>query len=1697
MRRRRGEWLLLSMLPCLVLAQSGYDAQPIGRFSAEDNVGHFQPPSPPRPVPRGYQPPPSPLMFQAPRSRFNSAEPPQNIYAIPNYRKPPTPVMAPQSVVRYVGSRQNVRVVGNENKQSAPPALAPPVGFVEGWSDQQIKPPALPVPQPSNPSRLIYTPQVTAHRDRGPPAARPQEQRQVQVKVQPAVSSTEENPPDVLNNIIVHIYLNAKGKQSHTVATSGPIKGLFGIGTSHGGPGTHTNPIVIKKEFDRDTLEFVEEENAKLRMRDGPSNIVEVQAMVSTPDRKIENTLNKAVNTELNRAIPMVMNRMRGPMQNLDDELRKELEQALVDELAKNLGETIDNMGPSPSDEDLGALIEEGFNEINKDLTSSTTTTTQRSTTTKQTTTRRTTRPVAIITAPSPDREIPPPPAPETTSRTQPPRTSRITTTKAPSTTTVSPTPTVPWWWTMWTKTTTPRTTNKVPTTTEAPTTITVRWWRNTTTEAPATTTMPWWRTHRVSTTKPSTPSTIAAEVTTSTTRPSTTARTRSTTTSRRTTATSTSRGTTESPTRATTTEAASPSTTTIPWWRTHRITSTTPGTSSTTEKVTTSTHRVPTTTTKVFMTTSTVPNRWKTTEVALKVPGVKSPPEFNEDETPETTEKATPAWPVPSIDEESEKDQERIAPFRPTRPSHPKWTGQVAPARKSEEEQEEEEPKFVTSRPIHIVSLDESAETVTTTTQRGTTMGRRVTSKPSPPPASGEATQTPIFDESAFEKGTTTTRKTVPPTLLTAEPEPTVTVPTPAFTESPPTVTTTRLFRIQNRTSTTSSTTVTFGTLPTETEEPEEEEEHVVVKGRPTNFGDQNMMKADIEKVMLEETFTEDMVVVTTSSATTAELPTLLPRLPEDFESTAVSPPVPSVAPTEIEPLSMETSEVDVTSSATTTEVPTLPARLPEDFESTAVSPAELPIIPTRTEPSSMKTTETEVFPEEVISTTTEAPPFEFSPGVLEPDVMHRQPSVPETTTQMEITSSVQLPSVEVQPIPGSIAMPKGSCPTPNDHSDKNRTDVLFLLDSSNSYNEQKFMHAIQLLMDTVKHFRNIGPNGTQISLVQYNTEPYLEFSLRKHNCRQWLIDDIADTDYMQGGSMLGKAVEKVSRFAFTKNRGDRPDAENVLVVLTDGQSDDKIQEPVEIAKKNNVTVLVIATVEANPNYIMELAGNMDNVFRFHTDPHKRLSQKLAERIMSLSSAATLSVAPATATQPTPTTTMRILGPHEMFTISMPKLDSNAVAQETVDEGLQTGTGHHLPPSSPIVPTVSTLPWRGNEPEGFVHLECSHLGFKIKFNLPGDFSGVAQVKGQEDREECRKEIRPTEGSSNSSTELFVATKTCGVTRVKSIEPPGQNYSLILLLAHHGSLVTERDRAYLLQCFIGKPTVDAELSADLTVMKGELMIAETITLTSVPPTCSYSIRKDSPDGPTVKTAIVGETVYHRWDCDGGEEANHVYGIQIHSCYASDDIDMKFPIVDKKGCSSDLALLSDPKYMDDRLSAYAESKAFAFQKAESLKFVCKLSLCTRDGDGCEGVTPPTCGGSSPDLLITRRLRHQNVLEGALSSALSTKVDVTSERPPLSRVVDVLSSKGSLILLAVLVVAAILGSVLLARYVRHPVDATTICSDPETLMSSPTSPIPPSETANTLPRPTSFVESSHAEANQRLAEFMRSFDRSRYV
>uniref|UniRef100_A0A1I7UM86 SEA domain-containing protein n=1 Tax=Caenorhabditis tropicalis TaxID=1561998 RepID=A0A1I7UM86_9PELO len=1112
---------------------------------------------------------------------------------------------------------------------------------------------------------------------------------------------------DPVNNIIIHLYLNAKDRMPSHAEIKTPVRGLFGIGTSHGGPGSHSDPIVITKDFDRETLEFVDEGQAKVIIKiSGPSNIIEVKATVSTPNRQLENTVNHAVNQELDRAIPKVMDRMRGSTMTMDNGMRKELEEALVDEVW---------------------------------------------------TTRTTTQ-----AAPT---RAPPTQAPPT-------QTTRASPTQAP------PTQAPP----------------THPTTGHVHVVPGIRVTESTT-EATKTT----------QTTKTTTPTTTTTK-TTKTTK-------------------------TTTPTTTTTTQA--PPRTWAPW---------TP----------------PTTT------TTTVPPYHPPTAVTR-------PPEFN----------------LPTK-----------RPMIEVSPS----IGPIHHGIVNLESNEEDYESTVTSRPIAMF-----------TTERSTAI-HNLPTKPS-------SVQT--LHPSTFS-----------PPLVTDTEEPF----TFSLDTSPDDVTTVPI--------TTVSTTSTVST-----------------------------------------TTTASTVIHHETSDVTQE-PTVTPSPPEE---TTVTP-----VPTTVRRYTVE-QKIEVPPHTIYTEEPFFST---SSIEWNPTTSAEDYSIPTTT------TVRSVIREDEDYDYTNE---FAILPATVTTTIAST--STNQTVKPFHRTSS----SEEIQP---NFVIPSGQCPTPNRPDlDRNRTDLLFLLDSSDNFNEQRFHRAIALIKDTVAKFENFGPDGMQVSLVQYNDEPYLEFSLRKHNCKKHLLDDIADTEFMTG---------------------DRPDAENILIIVTDGQSSGRIQEPTRLAKENNVTVLVISTIEADEQFVNELSGNKaENLFGL--DSNDDLSWKLANRISGSS-------------QAPPPSHSEILRP------VLPEIPEN--------NGL-----------------VTRRPENVQETSGIINLECVGDGFKIQVNPPDGFRGVAVVKGYQDDARCKATAHPS-----TPLNLFISNEECGVTQVKSSDPRGLNSSLVLHLLHENDLNTGEDRAYLLQCFIGSPPdEDAVLSTNLDLIRSELAIAETISLSTLPPTCTYSIRKDGPEGPVVNKAVVGQTVWHRWECDGTNETTQAYGIQIHSCYASDDVERKFAFVDPRGCSSDLALLTDLSYADDSLTAWAASHVFNVHDAESLKFVCKLSLCTRDGDGCEGVTPPSCGTSNKSgLLLTKRLtKGVNSVDEALTSALSTNVKLSSSGSS-DGLEDFLKSAVSSYLfwiVALVAVAAIVAVSLLSRNVAENAETATTCSDPTTMsqdcggsIRSISSPTPP---------------------NPRLADFMRNFDRNRYV
>ncbi|OZC09507.1 von Willebrand factor type A domain protein [Onchocerca flexuosa] len=542
--------------------------------------------------------------------------------------------------------------------------------------------------------------------------------------------------------------------------------------------------------------------------------------------------------------------------------------------------------------------------------------------------------------------------------------------------------------------------------------------------------------------------------------------------------------------------------------------------------------------------------------------------------------------------------------------------------------------------------------------------------------------------------------------------------------------------------------------------------------------------------------------------------------------------------------------------------------------------------------------------------------PHLSLNPITLE--AMNDKPSVV-TLNEISMIAEDTNELKTIKPIYCDISAVDGDeCPIANDKSDQAQCDVLFLIDASRNISKIHFQRAVKIVMDTVEQFRNIGPDGIQISLVQFTREPVLEFSFRKHNCKPCLLADIGNTEYIGGLNNADNAIHKVVKYGFSKRRGDRNEVANVLIIINSGISDDRFQETLQLLNPNSTTVIVLSTEDTNSQLIKQLIKDErhQNFFFNVTAVEKdQLANHLAERVRTIAEEKST----------------YFEKPITMIT----------------DESVRKFTVH-----------------------------CLNNGFNVTFTLLKSFGGTIAVQGKNATKSCSRIIQAEQFGENIETRevnLFISFEQCDVKETASVNPAGMNYSTLINVIHDKWLVTGADKGFVAHCYQAQQSQEQNLVTDLD-LQGEIKIAEILPLNSVPPLCNYSIRADAPNGPLVQSAKLGETVYHRWECENGE-ALDLYGLHIHDCYAESEIEQQHIIIDSKGCSADTNIVSDVVYADDKLLAFSHVKVFKLINSEHLSFHCKLSLCIRKADGCEGITPPRCPRTGhKDLLAYRQIHH---------------------------------------------------------------------------------------------------------------------------
>ncbi|XP_072514828.1 integrin alpha-2 [Salminus brasiliensis] len=139
---------------------------------------------------------------------------------------------------------------------------------------------------------------------------------------------------------------------------------------------------------------------------------------------------------------------------------------------------------------------------------------------------------------------------------------------------------------------------------------------------------------------------------------------------------------------------------------------------------------------------------------------------------------------------------------------------------------------------------------------------------------------------------------------------------------------------------------------------------------------------------------------------------------------------------------------------------------------------------------------------------------------------------------------------------------------------------DIAIVLDGSNSiYPWEPVVAFLKKVLENL----DIGPQKTQVSVVQYGSDPRFEFYLNTYQTKQTII--AAASKITQKGGLETNtfgAISYTRTNAFLPSSGGRPGASKVMVVVTDGESHDNslTDKVIGECKKDGITRFGIAVL-------------------------------------------------------------------------------------------------------------------------------------------------------------------------------------------------------------------------------------------------------------------------------------------------------------------------------------------------------------------------------------------------------------------------------------------------------------------------------------------------------------------------------------
>lgn len=140
-------------------------------------------------------------------------------------------------------------------------------------------------------------------------------------------------------------------------------------------------------------------------------------------------------------------------------------------------------------------------------------------------------------------------------------------------------------------------------------------------------------------------------------------------------------------------------------------------------------------------------------------------------------------------------------------------------------------------------------------------------------------------------------------------------------------------------------------------------------------------------------------------------------------------------------------------------------------------------------------------------------------------------------------------------------------------------QADIVFVLDSSGSIKREHWGSVLSFFKFVVGQIP-VGFYNTRFGSVTFGNEATIDFQLNTYNTTEDIVKAIDRIAYKDENTNTSGALWKMRSIMFTSLNGDRKNAPNIAIVITDGQStyDHNLTLPyANEAKRAGITIIVI----------------------------------------------------------------------------------------------------------------------------------------------------------------------------------------------------------------------------------------------------------------------------------------------------------------------------------------------------------------------------------------------------------------------------------------------------------------------------------------------------------------------------------------